>query len=42
MLAQPLPHAPDWDQLARRQARIFVAGLAATDPPLLPKDRPRE
>jgi len=33
MLAQPLPHAPDWDQLARRQARIFVAGLAATDPP---------
>jgi len=35
MLAQPLPHAPDWDQLARRQARIFVAGLAATDPPAL-------
>ena len=34
MLAQPLPHAGDWDQLARRQARIFVAGLAATDPPL--------
>jgi AcrR family transcriptional regulator len=34
MLAQPLPTAPDWDQLARRQARIFVAGLAATDPPL--------
>ena len=34
MLAQPLPHAADWDQLARRQARIFVAGLAATDPPL--------
>jgi AcrR family transcriptional regulator len=27
MLAQPLPHAADWDQLARRQARIFVAGL---------------
>ena len=42
MLAQPLPHAADWDQLARRQARIYVAGLAATDPPLLPKDRPRE
>ena len=34
MLAQPLPHAPDWDQLARRQASIFVAGVAATDPPL--------
>jgi AcrR family transcriptional regulator len=33
MLAQPLPHAPDWDQLARRQATIFVAGLTATDPP---------
>jgi AcrR family transcriptional regulator len=32
MLAQSLPHAADWDQLARRQARIFVAGLAATDP----------
>jgi AcrR family transcriptional regulator len=28
MLAQPLPHADDWDQLARRQARIYVAGLA--------------
>jgi AcrR family transcriptional regulator len=39
MLAQPLPHAADWDQLARRQARIFVAGLAATDPPL-PGSRP--
>jgi AcrR family transcriptional regulator len=34
MLAQPLPHAADWDQLARRQARIFVAGLAVTDSPL--------
>jgi AcrR family transcriptional regulator len=39
MLAQPLPHAPDWDQLAHRQARIFVAGLAATDPPF-PGSRP--
>jgi AcrR family transcriptional regulator len=27
MLAQPLPHAGDWDQLAGRQARIYVAGL---------------
>jgi len=34
MLAQPLPHAADWDQLARRQARIFVAGLACTGQPL--------
>jgi AcrR family transcriptional regulator len=42
MLAQPLPHTADWDQLARRQATIFVAGLAATDLPLLRKDRPRE
>jgi AcrR family transcriptional regulator len=42
MLAQPLPHAADWDQLARRQARIFVAGLADTDLPLLRKDRPLE
>ena len=32
MLAQPLPHTPDWDQLARRQASIFIAGLASTDP----------
>jgi AcrR family transcriptional regulator len=42
MLAQPLPHTADWDQLARRQATIFVAGLAATNLPLLRKDRPRE
>jgi AcrR family transcriptional regulator len=35
MLAQPLPHAADWDQLARRQARIYIAGLATTtDTPL--------
>jgi AcrR family transcriptional regulator len=39
MLAQPLPHTADWDQLARRQARIFVAGLAATSPSL-PGSRP--
>jgi AcrR family transcriptional regulator len=30
MLAQPLPHTSDWDQLARRQAMIFVAGLAVS------------
>ena len=39
MLAQPLPHTDDWDQLARRQARIFVSGLAATEHPL-PGSRP--
>jgi len=40
MLAQPLPHAANWDHLARRQARIYVAGLApATDTPL-PGRRP--
>jgi AcrR family transcriptional regulator len=32
MLAQPLPHVADWDQLARRHAGMFVAGLAATHP----------
>jgi AcrR family transcriptional regulator len=42
MLAQPLPHTADWDQLARRQATIFVAGLAATDRPHPRTDRPRE
>jgi AcrR family transcriptional regulator len=39
MLAQPLPHVPDWELLASRQARIFVAGLAVTDP-RLPGSRP--
>jgi AcrR family transcriptional regulator len=39
MLAQPLPHTADWDQLARRQAQIFVAGLAATEHPF-PGSRP--
>ncbi len=34
MLAQPLPNTPDWDQIARRQARIFLAGLTVTNPPL--------
>ncbi|MGZ4332389.1 MAG: hypothetical protein ACXVXL_30885 [Solirubrobacteraceae bacterium] len=34
MLARPLPHADDWDQIARRQARIYVAGLAAPRQPL--------
>jgi AcrR family transcriptional regulator len=34
MLAQPLPHAPDWDRMARRQARVYLAGIgteAVTD-----------
>jgi len=31
MLAQPLPNAAEWDQLARRQAEIFLSGLATTD-----------
>jgi AcrR family transcriptional regulator len=30
MLAQPLPHVNDWDRLARRQAEIYIAGLAPT------------
>jgi AcrR family transcriptional regulator len=30
MLAQPLAHVSDWDRLARRQAEIYLAGLAAT------------
>jgi AcrR family transcriptional regulator len=41
MLAQPLPTAADWDQLARRQARIFIAGLAATEPPPFGSPRTR-
>ena len=40
MLAQPLPHAADWDQLARRQARIYVAGLADGADRPLPGRRP--
>ena len=36
MLAQPLPNIPDWDRVARRQARIYVAGLAAGAGPALP------
>jgi AcrR family transcriptional regulator len=30
MLAQPLAHVTDWDRLARRQAEIYLAGLAPT------------
>jgi hypothetical protein len=35
-LAQPLAHVPDWDQVAHRQAAIFLAGLATTTAPALP------
>jgi AcrR family transcriptional regulator len=40
MLAQPLPHAPNWDQLAERQARIYIAGLATTTDTPLPGPGP--
>jgi AcrR family transcriptional regulator len=39
MLAQPLAHVADWDELARRQAEIYVAGLAATCSPSRPHRR---
>lgn len=28
LLAQPLPHVADWDRVARRQARIYLAGIS--------------
>jgi AcrR family transcriptional regulator len=31
-LAQPLPHAPEWKQVARRQARIYLDGLGGMTP----------
>ena len=36
MLAQPLPHVSSWDELARRQARIALDGLAAPGTRRLP------
>jgi AcrR family transcriptional regulator len=36
MLAQPLSHTADWDALARRQAAIYVAGLAEASSGQLP------
>lgn len=33
LLAQPLPHVPDWKQAARRQALIFFGGLSRIDEP---------
>jgi len=32
LLAQPLPHVPDWRSAARRQARIYFDGLAIEAP----------
>ena len=37
LLAQSLPHTPDWDAVARRQAAIYVAGLQADGAPLGPR-----
>lgn len=37
LLAQSLPHWPDWDAVARRQAAIFVAGFQADGGPLDPR-----
>ncbi|WP_405587679.1 TetR/AcrR family transcriptional regulator [Streptomyces sp. NBC_01190] len=34
LLAQRLPHVPDWRQTARRLADIYLAGLAPTTRPL--------
>jgi AcrR family transcriptional regulator len=38
-LTTPLPLAPNWDQVARRQAHIFLAGLAASNDAPLPGRR---
>ena len=40
ILAQPLAHANDWDTLARRQAGIYLAGLADTGSGPLPGRSP--
>jgi AcrR family transcriptional regulator len=40
MLASPLANAPDWDRLARRQARVFLDGLTVAGDPPLPGRRP--
>ena len=34
LLAQQLPHVPDWHRTARRLVDIYLAGLAPTSPPL--------
>jgi AcrR family transcriptional regulator len=33
LLAQPLPHVPDWGSAARRQAKIYFDGLATRSTP---------
>jgi AcrR family transcriptional regulator len=38
-LAQPLPHVTPWGKLARRQAHLMLAGLAATGDTALPYAR---
>ncbi len=38
-LAQPLPHVAPWDVLARRQARVYLAGLRAAEDSPLPFSR---
>ena len=38
-LSQPLPHVAPWDQLARRQARVYLAGLRAVDDDPMPFSR---
>jgi AcrR family transcriptional regulator len=35
LLAQPLPHVPDWRSAARRQAKIYFDGLASKATPVL-------
>jgi AcrR family transcriptional regulator len=37
LLAQPLPHVPDWRSAARRQARIYFDGLAIEAPTPAPR-----
>jgi AcrR family transcriptional regulator len=37
LLAQPLPHVPDWRSAARRQARIYFDGLVRETPTRLPR-----
>jgi AcrR family transcriptional regulator len=39
LVAQPLPHVPDWDDVALRQVRIFLAGLSNQDAGDLPGPR---
>ena len=40
LLSRPLPHAPDWERTARRQARVYLDGLAMTAATPLPGHGP--